>query len=187
MSLLTLKHCGFAKYFAAQTLLLITLVPWKGVLDVTLIFLVLLHRQEKMRLLQFIWRGIKQIFLHSPSLSWQGSLCPTFLGGTHVVAQEKGRFLDRGIMSSECKLLSWSSPGKSRSWALKWRVVVWADAAPWPGPDPCLQWRMSEQSDGIPVLWLDHFCSCTRHGQAPVPQFNAHHGVRPGSVSRVYF
>lgn len=155
MSLLTLKHCGFAKYFAAQTLLLITLVPWKGVLDVTLIFLVLLHRQEKMCLLQFIWRGIKQVFLHSPSLSWQGSLGPTFLGGTHVVAQEKGRFLDRGIVSSECKLLSWSSPGKSRSWALQWRggSMSWCSTL-------ARTWPLPTVEDARAIWW--HTCPLTR-------------------------
>lgn len=187
MSLLTLKHCGFAKYFCSTDSTTDYIGPLKGCIRCNIDFSCALTSTGKNVFATIHLKGNQTSFLHSPSLSWQGSLGPTFLGGTHVVAQEKARFLDRGIVSSECKLLSWSSPGKSRSWALKWRLVVWADAAPWPGPDPCLQWRMLEQSDGIPVLWLDHFCSCTRHGQAPVLQFNAHHGVRPGSVSRVYF
>lgn len=110
-----------------------------------------------MCLLQFIWREIKQVFLHSPSPSWKDSLGPALLGG----GVGRGRFLYHGIVSSEWNLLSLCclvlletgaekrscclSRGKSKSWALKRRVGVWADPASWPGPERCPWWRTPEK------------------------------------------
>lgn len=71
-------------------------------------------------------KGDQTSFLYSPSLSWQRSLSPAFLGGTYVVAQEKGRFLDHGIMNSECKLIEPVLPCSTGNWCGKKKMLVFS-------------------------------------------------------------
>lgn len=62
------------------------MVPWKSVLAAALIFLVLLHGQEKNVFATIHLKGNLAGFLHSSSLGSQGSLGPAFVCDTKVVA-----------------------------------------------------------------------------------------------------
>lgn len=68
------------------------MVPWKSVLAAALIFLVLLQRQEKNVFATIHLKGNQARFVHSSSLSLQGSLGPAFVGDTKVVAQKRVDF-----------------------------------------------------------------------------------------------
>lgn len=65
------------------------MVPQKSILAAALIFLVLLHRQEKNVFATLHLKENEGRFLHSSSLGSQGSSGPAFIGDTKVVAQKK--------------------------------------------------------------------------------------------------
>lgn len=65
------------------------MVPWNSVLAATLIFLALLHRQEKNVLATIHLKENRARFLHSSSLGSQGSLDAAFVGNTKVVTQKR--------------------------------------------------------------------------------------------------
>lgn len=76
------------------------MVPGKSILAAALIFLVLLHRQEKKVFATIHLEGNQARIVHSSSPSTQGRLGPAFVGDTKVVAQKMvDLFKNHGVMS----------------------------------------------------------------------------------------